>query len=174
MNVWRSRTAWDCSIWHVCSHFCWTRQSPGFLCCKDRCLHKKQCTFKKPDQEVIVALVVLGKTLDFVKSRFDADLREFVRSLFHVIDCEVIGLQELEVVNSQSHNGPNLEVSIAKISSFSFVLMFLSLKEFSSPNTRVLVSILVHLNSVISSEEGNNELSIVLIFILRNQSCLKP
>jgi len=54
---------------------------------------QKMYFFKKPDQEIIVALVVLGKILDFVESRFDADLREFIRSFLHVVDCEVIGFR---------------------------------------------------------------------------------
>ena len=54
------------------------------------------------------------------------------------------------------------------------MLMFLSLEEFTTPNTRVFISILVNLNSIVSTKERYDEFTVLLIFVLRNESSLKP
>ena len=51
--------------------------------------------------------------------------------------------------------------------------MFLSLEELTSPNSRVLVCLLVDLNCIVSAEEGDDEFSVLFIFVLRDHPCLK-
>lgn len=53
------------------------------------------------------------------------------------------------------------------------MLVPLSFHKFASPNSRVLVDVLINLDRVIATEERNNELPVVLIFVRRNHSSLK-
>lgn len=166
------RTILGCSTLCVCRHCGWINRNPGILCLRDRYLHKKKCTFEQPDQEIIVTFIVFGQTFDFTQSTFNADLGEFIRSFSHVVDGEIIGFEKLEIVDAKTNNWANLEISVNQISSLTFVFMFLSLQKFASPNSWVFVSILEYLNCIISTEKWHYEFSVMLIFVLRNQSSL--
>lgn len=48
-----------------------------------------------------------------------------------------------------------------------------SFKEFTCPNTRIFISHLSYHNSVISTEETDNEFSIIIIFDMTNKSGFK-
>jgi len=52
--------------------------------------------------------------------------------------------------------------------------MFLSLKEFSTPNAWVFICILIDLNCIISAEERKYEFTIIFISIFRNKSSFEP
>ena len=137
-------------------------------------LHKKITTFEDPDQEVVITLVPSCQCLHFSEGFLQTDLWELFLPLLHVVEGKVVGLEELEVVDSQGNNSSDLEVRVNQISSLHLVVVLLPLQELATPDARILVGILVHLDGIISAEEGNNELPVMLIFVLRNESGLEP
>lgn len=53
------------------------------------------------------------------------------------------------------------------------MLVLLSFEELSAPNAGVLVGILVHLDCIISAEEGDDEFSALLVLVLGDESRLE-
>ena len=53
------------------------------------------------------------------------------------------------------------------------MIVLLPFKELAAPNARIFVSILVHLNSVVSAEERHNEFAVLFVLVLRDKSSLK-
>lgn len=103
----------------------------------------------------------------------DIDIWEFVRSFSHVLEGEVISLEKLEIVDTELHYWTDLEIGVNEVSSICFGLLFLALKEFSSPNAWVFIGALINLDGIITAVERNNEFTIVFILVLRNKSGFK-
>lgn len=114
--------------------------------------------------------MISSQGFDFVEGCFDADLGELLWPFLHIVEGKLISFEELEVIGSQIHDRAYLEISVHQITTFSLMFMPLSLKELSSPNSWIFISVLVDLNSVVSAEEWYNKLAVVFIFVLRNQT----
>lgn len=79
--------------------------------------------------------MIFGEGLHLTDGGLEIDIREFIRSFTHVLESEVIGFEELEVIDTKLDNASNLEVSIHQVSAFILVIVFFPLKEFASPDT---------------------------------------
>ena len=127
-------------------------------------------TFQYPNQERLIRTVIARERFYFVYGSLQICLRELLWPVSHVLNGEIVSLQQLESVRSKSYDSSDLEVSINHIS---FVeVIFLSLHKFTAPNSWVFISVLVDLDSVVSTEEWNYEFSIVLVSIFRYHSGL--
>jgi hypothetical protein len=78
--------------------------------------------------------VVFGKGLHLADGGLDIDIREFIRSFAHVLESEVISLEQLEVIDAELDDASNLEVGVQQVSAFTLVVVFLPLQEFASPD----------------------------------------
>lgn len=133
---------------------------------------KVRVTFENPDQERVVRLVVLRQGLYLVHCVLQISLRELLRSVPHVLEREVVSLEQLECIGPQLHNTSDLEVSVDHVPAVQVV--FLPLHELAAPDARVLVGVLVDLDGVVSAEEGDNELPLVLVPVLGYHPGLVP
>jgi len=88
----------------------------------------------------------------------------------HVSVCELIASEELESELVQNDGISEHKVLFRVVLVGNGVLMLVLFQEFTSPNTRVSFSLFVNLNGIITTEEGNDECSSVIFFILTNKS----
>ena len=88
----------------------------------------------------------------------------------HVFVCELIASEKLESELVQNDSIAEIEVLFSVVLVGNGVLMLVLFQEFTSPNTRVSFSLFVNLNGIITTEEGNDEGSGVIFFILTNKS----
>jgi hypothetical protein len=78
--------------------------------------------------------VVFGEGLHFCDGGLEIGIRELVRSFAHVLEGEVIGLEELEVIDAELDDASNLEVGVQKVPAFTLVVVLLPLQEFAAPD----------------------------------------
>lgn len=90
----------------------------------------------------------------------------------HVLVGEFVGSEELELVDGELDGFSDLEVSLCVVLGSEWVHVSGSLQELAPPDTRVLVSDLVNLDRVVPAEEGDDEVSGIIVFGLGDESCL--
>lgn len=120
-------------------------------------------TFDQPDQELIVVLVPEDELLYLVNNLSEVCLWEFVGTLSHILCCELIGSQQLEVIHIQLDDASDLEISFSQIARLVFPSVFLSFQELATPYTRVFVGLLVNLDGIVSTEEVYDKLAFVVV-----------
>ena len=60
----------------------------------------------------------------------------------------------------------DLEVSFKEIAGLIFFTMLLPFEELTTPNSRVLIGLLVYLDGIVSTEEVDDEFAVVVILCL--------
>lgn len=110
------------------------------------------------------------QSLDFVDGSLQIGLRELIWPVSHVLNSEVVSLEKLEGVRAELNYPTNLEVSVNHVSAIQSLLLPLHI--LASPNTGVLICVLVDLHSIISTEERHDELPVVLVSVLGYHSGL--
>ena len=100
-------------------------------------------------------------------------LREDVWPLLHIIQSKVISLDNLEPLSIQNQDLTQLQVPLAVLNPGDRILVRSPLQVLPALNTRVSSSDQIHLNSVISAEEGHNELPIIILSVLAQHPSLE-
>lgn len=91
-------------------------------------------------------------------------------SYLHVLISEFITFKKLEFIFSKGNSFTDLEVLFSVIFTSNRTLMSLLFKEFTRPKTRISFSMFKDLNSIITTEEWDNELSDIIFFIFADKS----
>lgn len=112
-----------------------------------------ESTFKHVDQKLLVGRVAPRQVLNLVHRSSQVHLRELLRSLLHILNREVVRLQQLESVDVDLYQSSDLEISVSDVPLLLGVVVLLPLEELSSPDARVLISVLIDLDGIISTEK---------------------
>ena len=119
--------------------------------------------FVKLGEEVDYVLlergVVLGWLLDLVDDVLNGSFGELVGVVVHVFFGVVISRQKLELESTEEASAADKEVLLRVVGLGDGAEMLLALHEFASNSSGVLVTDFVDLDGVVTTEEGDNELS---------------
>jgi len=103
--------------------------------------------------------VVLAGLLDLADDVLDGSFGELIGVVVHVFFGVVISRQKLELESTEEASAANKEVLLGVVGLSDGAEMLLALHEFTSDSSGVLVADFVDLDGIITTEEGDNELS---------------
>lgn len=74
------------------------------------------------------------------------------------------------MVHVQLNDPTDLEIRFDEVAVFAFLAVLLPFEELAAPHARVLIGFLVDLDGVVSAEEIDDELAVVVVFCLGNEA----
>jgi len=107
--------------------------------------------------------------LNLAEDVLNSGLRELVGVIVHVLLGVVISGEKLELESSEEDSATDEEVLLRVVGLGNGREMFLLLHEFTSHTSRVFVTDFVNLDGIISTEEGDNELTGFIIRLSRDE-----
>lgn len=117
-----------------------------------------------------IVLIGLSKFSKSAKNVVNIGFPEDFRTFSEISVCELIATEKLESELVQGNGVSEHEISFVVVVGGNGVLVLGTLKEFTGPDTRVTVSMLVDLYGIVTTEERDNEGSGVVLLILTDES----
>jgi len=113
--------------------------------------------------------VVLAWLLNLVDDVLEGSLGELIGVVTHVLFGVVVSRQKLELESTEEAGAANEEVLLGVVGLGDRAQVLLTLHEFTTDSSRVLVTDLVDLDGVVTTEEGDNEFSGFIIRLSGDQ-----
>jgi hypothetical protein len=107
----------------------------------------------------VLSIAFLNLSEDILNRGF----REEIWVVFHILLSVLISFLELEFIPTKEKSLANQEIFLAIVISSNRVSVLLAFHELSSYSTRILVTDLIDLDGIISTIEGNDEFTELII-----------
>ena len=122
---------------------------------------------------ILKALVAMGTLLDLGNDLVKGGLREDIWVIFHIFLGVFIGLEELELESTKEDGVTKKEVTLNIIVVANWVAVLLALHELTSDTAGVFIAHFINLNGVVSTIEGYDEATRLIIRLSRDKLRVK-